>query len=180
MLNASQMKSEIVALLARKRDLVLQLVMLETRYDSLRSLLREEEGSEEADAFCRENYGIGEMHDADAELALAHMDLTFRPYTFPGLDSMDCYRNKNAECVSLDVVCKCVYTDTLIDVRVQTCRNSGSTVSSTFFFCSSSLVILLICDTTHFLHSQSPYLSFFFLSFCCCTMNPISILYFLL
>lgn len=86
LLSTSQIKSEIVDLLARKRSLVLQLVELETRYDSLRSLLCEDEGNDETNAFCQSNYGVDNLLGANGELAFALMDLTFKPYTFPGLD----------------------------------------------------------------------------------------------
>jgi len=89
LLTTSQMKSEVVNLLARKRSLVLQLVELETRYDSLRSLLREDEGDDEADAFCQANYGVGDLQSANGELAFAYMDLTFKPHTFPGLSGVE-------------------------------------------------------------------------------------------
>ena len=72
--------------MARKRSLVLQLVELETQYDSLHSLLREDEGDDEANAFCQANYGVGDLQGANGELAFAYMDLTFKPHTFPGLD----------------------------------------------------------------------------------------------
>lgn len=63
---------------------------LETRYNSLRSLLREDEGDDKANAFCRANYGVGDLQGANGELAFAYMNLTFKPYTFPGLDGTEC------------------------------------------------------------------------------------------
>ena len=51
-----------------------------------RSLLCEDEGDDEANAFCQANYGIGDLQGANGKLAFAYMDLTFKPHTFPGLD----------------------------------------------------------------------------------------------
>lgn len=79
------MKSEIANLLASKRELVLQLVKLEVRYDSLRSSLCEEESDDEVNTFCQANYGIDDLQGDERELALEFMDLTFKPYVSPGL-----------------------------------------------------------------------------------------------
>ena len=83
--------------MARKQSLVLQLVELKTWYNSLRSLLHEDEGDDEANSFCQANYGVGDLQGANGELAFVYMDLTFKPHTFPGLDGMKYWMNKYAE-----------------------------------------------------------------------------------
>ncbi|KAF8120980.1 hypothetical protein EV363DRAFT_1187446 [Boletus edulis] len=87
LLSAPQRKSKIIEFLASKRALISQLVKLETLYDSLRAEMREEEGRDATDAFCRANYGVGDGWDAESVLAIAYMELTFQPLSFPGLDA---------------------------------------------------------------------------------------------
>ena len=86
LLTTLQIKSEIVNLLARKRSLGLQLIKLETQYNSFYSLLHEDEGDDEANTFCQANYDVGDLQGANGKLAFVYMDLTFKPHTFPGLD----------------------------------------------------------------------------------------------
>lgn len=72
---------------------------LKARYNSLRSLLQEEEGDDAADTFCKAHYGIGYACDDERELAIALTELTFRPLSFPGLEDGDI-------CKLFDILCK--------------------------------------------------------------------------
>lgn len=90
LLTCTQIKAEITEIVASQRAMILQLVKLKARHESLRSLVGEEEGYDAIDAFCRAQYGLGDGCDRESELAIALMELTFRPLSFPGLDAQSC------------------------------------------------------------------------------------------
>lgn len=75
-------------ILASKRTLILQLVKLEMQFNSLRASVEEEEGKDATDAFCRAHYDLGNGCDSESKPAIAHMELTFEPFTFPGLEDV--------------------------------------------------------------------------------------------
>lgn len=94
------------------------MVKLESQYDTLRTQFGEEEGHDVANAFCKANYGVGDGHDAESELAIAFMELTFRPLSLSGLDVQSCYMRQRESVSHHDLIlCKINHVNSFIRTR---------------------------------------------------------------